>query len=392
MPYKVRFVNPQKQYADHRDEFLKTFDDVLSRGAIVMQKDLTEFETAFAQFAGVKHAIGVNSGTSAIYLGLRAAGVKPGDEVLTVAHTFIASISCVYLVGAKPVLLDVGKDYNIDPKLIEKALTPKTTTIEPVHLNGRLADMEVIMDIAKRKGLIVVEDAAQALGATMKMSDGTVKGAGSFGNAAAFSLYWAKVLGGWGNNGMVTTNDDEIANKVRYMRYNGEDRETRKFSYHSHNLIMDNVHAALLNVKFKYFKEWLARRQEISERYKKGLSGVPQIKLPYFDDPRFHDVYTNYAIRAEQRDDLKKYLTEVASVETMVSWATPMYRESVFTDPKLSEEYGIPRLVDARDSNVTELQETEAICKEIISLPMYPELTNEDVDYVIDSIKKFYVK
>src|SRR3989338_7553739 len=172
---KVRFVNAQKEYQDHRDEFIAAFDNVLSRGAIVMQKDLADLEKSFADFVGTKYAIGVNSGTSAIYLGLRVAGVKPGDEVLTVAHTFIASISCVYLVGATPVLLDVGQDFNMDVKLIEKALTPKTTAIEPVHLNGRLCNMEAIMDIAKRKGLIVIEDAAQALGATMRMADGSVK-------------------------------------------------------------------------------------------------------------------------------------------------------------------------------------------------------------------------
>src|SRR3989344_5444781 len=248
MAYKVRFANPQKQYADHREEFIEAFDETLTHGDIVMRSDLKKLEDDFAAFCGVKYAIGVNSGTSAIYLGLRASGVKEGDEVITVAHSFIASLSVPFLLGAKPVLIDVSSDFNIDPKLIEKALTPKTTAVEPVHLNGRLCDMEIIMDIAKRKGLIVVEDAAQALGATLKMSDGTIKKAGSFGQAGCFSLYWAKTLGGWGNNGMVVTNDAEIADKARFMRFNGEDRETRKFSYHSHNFLMDNLHAALLNV------------------------------------------------------------------------------------------------------------------------------------------------
>src|SRR3989344_4884848 len=174
MVYKVRFANPQKQYADHREEFIKAFDETLTRGDIVMRADLKKLEDDFAAFCGVKYAVGVNSGTSAIYLGLRASGVKEGDEVITVAHTFIASISVPYLLGAKPVLIDVGPDFNMDPKLIEKALTPKTTAVEPVHLNGRLCDMEIIMDIAKRKGLIVVEASAQAVGASMKMSDGSV--------------------------------------------------------------------------------------------------------------------------------------------------------------------------------------------------------------------------
>lgn len=387
MAYKVRFVNPQKQYQDHREEFIKAFDDVLTRGDIVMRGDLKKFEEDFAAFAGTKHAIGVNSGTSAIYLALRAAGIGPGDEVITVAHTFIASISIPYLLGAKPVLIDVGRDFNMDPKLIEKALTPKTKAIEPVHLNGRLCDMEAVMDIANRKGLVVVEDAAQALGAKMQMANGKWQGAGSF-DIGCFSLYWAKVLGGWGNNGMVTTDDPEIADKVRFMRYNGEDRETRKFFYHSHNLLMDNLHAALLNVKFKYFTQWLERRQEIASRYHKGLEGVKEVAVPRFDDPRFHDIYTNYVISAQRRDELKKYLEE-QGVETMVSWAEPVYKEAVFTDQRLNREYGVPRLVSAKGDDV-ELAETEKICKEVISLPMYPELTDNDVDYVIQAIRSFY--
>ncbi len=387
---KVRFVNPQKQYQDHKEEFIAAFDNVLSRGAIVMQKDLKEFEEAFANFVGTKYAIGVNSGTSAIYLGLRAAGVKSGDEVLTVAHTFIASISCVYLAGAMPVLLDVGEDFNMDVKLIEKAITPKTTAIEPVHLNGRLCDMEAIMDIAKRKGLLVIEDAAQALGASMRFSDGTMKKAGSFGNAGCFSLYWAKALGGWGNNGMLVTNDDTVAKKARLMRYNGEDRERRNFFYHSHNLLMDNLHAALLNVKMKYFPQWLIRRKEIAEYYRKGLADLPQVKTPHFNDDRFSDIYTNYVIRAERRDELKKYLDE-QEIETLISWPAPTYTEPLFTDLSLRAEYGMPRLVSAQ-GEISSLLQTEKICTQVISLPMYPELNDEEADIVVRTIRTFYAQ
>ena len=371
MEYKVRFANPAKQYADHREEFIKAFDDTLSRGAIVNKEELWRFEEDFAKFVGVKYAVGVNSGTSALDVAFQAAGIGPGDEVITVAHTFIASISAIHLAGAKPMLIDVGEDFNMDVRQIEKALTPKTKVIEPVHLNGRVCDMEVILDIARRKGLLVIEDAAQALGATLKMADGSVKSAGSFGLAGCFSLYWAKTLGGFGNNGMAVTDDPEIAQKMRLMRYNGENREDRKFYYHAHNLLMDNVHAALLRVKMKYLSQWLMRRKEIAELYQKELSSVPQVRLPHFGDPRFSDVYTNYVIRAERRDELKQHLQE-QGVETLVSWDIPMYRQPLM------------------QPNDIFLSETEKICKEVLSLPLYPELADEEVWYVADQVRKFY--
>lgn len=372
--YRVRFVNPQKQYADHREEFIKAFDDVLTRGAIVNQKDLWQFEENFAKFVGAKYAVGVNSGTSALDVALQAAGIGASDEVITVAHTFMASISTIYLAGATPVLIDAGRDFNINAKLIERALTPKTEGIMPVHLNGRLCDMEIIMDLAKRKGLIVIEDAAQALGATLRMADGSVKKAGAFGLVGCFSLYWAKVLGGWGNNGIAVTDDPEIARKMKLMRYNGEDRESRHFYYHAHNLLMDNLHAALLNVKLKYLPQWLERRKAIAARYREGLRDVKQLQLPHFDDGRFTDVYTNYVVRAERRDELKKRLDDNQLVETIISWPQPTYTEPVMQPNNIS------------------LPETEKICKEVLSLPIYPELTDEEVDSVADAVKAFYAK
>ena len=181
---------------------------------------------------------------------------------------------------------------------------------------------------------------------------------------------------------MAVTNDPEIAKKMRLMRYNGEDRETRHFYYHAHNLLMDNVHAAILDVKLKYLPEWLKRRQEIAQLYKQQLSDVKQISLPHFEDDRFTDVYTNYVIRAERRDELKKYLDDNQLFETMISWPSPTYAEPVMVETKNRWRFG--------DPNAKYLPETEKICQEVISLPMYPELTGNDVKYVIDSIKNFY--
>ncbi len=372
--YKVRFVNPQKQFADHKEEYMGAVESVFSQGSLIMRKELKDFEEQIAKFVGVKHAIGVNSGTSAIYLSLKAAGVGPGDEVITVAHTFIASISCIYLTGATAVLVDVGKDFNIDPNLIEAAITPKTKAIEVVHLNGRICDMDRVLDIAKKHNLIVIEDAAQAMGATYTMKDGSVKKAGAFGLTGCFSLYPFKALGAFGNSGVVTTNDDDMAKKLMLLRYNGEDRETRYFYYHSHNMLMDNVQAALVNVKLKYFPGWIERRREIANLYYEGLKNVPQVRLPHFDDDRYRDIYTNYAVRVERRDELKKYFDDNELIETIVSWPIPMYKQVAM----LPNDYFLP--------------ETEKICTEIISLPMYPELTNEDAQNVIDAIKTFYTK
>jgi len=382
--YKVRFVNPQKQYADHRDELLGAMDEVLKRGALVTPKDLAVFEEKFAELCEARYGIATNSGTSALDIALQAAGVGPGDEVITVAHTFIASISTICMTGAKAVLVDVGRDFNMDASKIEEAISPQTKAIMPVHFNGRLCDMEAVMEIAKRKGLIVIEDAAQALGATMKMADGTVKKAGTFGLVGCFSLYWAKALGGPGTAGIAVTDDAEVARKLRLMRYNGEDREDRHFYYHAHNFLLDNIKAAFLLVKMKYFPEWLRRRKEIAEMYRKGLENVKGVKqLPHFDDDRRSDIYNNYVILVERRDELKKYLDDNQSAETLVQYATPNYEEPVMKETK-------GKLWRFGNLNATSLPVTEEICKDVISLPMNPELTNEQVDYVIETIKNFY--
>lgn len=371
MSYKVPFVNPQKHYQEHRKEYLALVDDVFSRGDLIMRRDLEDFEKNFAKFVGVKYAVGVNAGTSALDVAFQAAGIGAGDEVITVGHTFIASISCVYLTGAKPVLIDVGRDFNMDATLIEKAITKRTKVIEPVHLNGRLCDMEAIMAIAKKYNLLVIEDAAQALGASLKMKNGSVKKAGSFGFAGCFSLYPFKILGAFGNGGIITTDNAKVAQKLRLMRYNGEDRVRRKFYYHAHNFLLDNVQAALLNLKLQYLPTWLKRREDIAKLYYKGLAKVSDIKLPHFDDTRFSDVYTNYVIRAKRRDELKQHL-EKNGIETLISWPSPIYREPAF------------------GRNALKLSETEKICKEVLSLPMHPYLTNSDVAYVIKIIREFY--
>lgn len=367
---KVGFVNPQKQYQDHKQEFLSLVDDVFSRGDLIMRKDLEVFEKQIADFVDVKYAIGVNSGTDALSLSMEAAGLKTGDQVITVGHTFMASISAICHQGATPVLIDVGEDYNMDADLIESAITPKTKAIEPVHLNGRICDMDKIGEIAKKHNLFIIEDAAQALGAKMKIN-GEWKMAGSFGLAGCFSMYPFKTLGAFGDAGVVTTNNPEIAKRVRLLRYNGEDRETREFYYHGYTALLDNLQAALLNVKFKYFPAWLERRKEIAKTYNEGLKNITSVEIPDFKDERFLDGWQNYVIKAKEREKLISFLEE-KGIETLVSWPAPMYKQPVMMPNNIF------------------LPETEKICNEVVSLPIYPELTNEQVDYVIRCIKEFY--
>jgi len=371
MQYKVRFVNPQRHYERYRKEYLAVLDDVLSRGDYIMRDDLEIFERRIARLVGTRYAIGVNSGTDALSFSFAAMGLKPEDEVITVAHTFMASISAIAHHGATPVLVDVGKDFTIDPSQIKQAITKKTKAIEVVHLNGRLSDMEAVMAIAKRHKLYVIEDAAQALGAKIKMENGKWKMAGSFGVAGCFSLYPFKSLGCFGDGGIVTTDNEKVARAIQLLRYNGEDKKTRKFYLHGYTALLDNIQAAILNAKLTHFPKWIKRRRAIAKLYQKGLAGMGEVTLPHFNDPRFFDTYQNYVIRAKRRDKLVAHLTS-KGVETLISWSIPNYKQPVMYPNSLF------------------LPETENICKEVVSLPMHPELEDDEVLYVINIIREFY--
>ena len=268
--------------------------------------------------------------------------------------------------GAKPVLVDVGTDFNIDMEKVEKAITPRTKAIIPVHLNGHLCNMEKLMAIAKKHNLLVIEDAAQALGATFN-------GKKIFGLTACYSFYPAKILGCFGDGGMIVTSDPEIAQKVRLLRDNGQDRATGEILYYGFNSRLDNMQAAILNVKLKYLSKWIERRRKIAAIYEKGLSAIPQVKTPPPPQTKpYFDVFTNYVIRAQDRDKLLAYLTE-CGVEVLVSWPIPMHHQ---------KKLGLGNF---------KLPETEKISKEVLSLPNYPEIPNENLEFVIKSIRDFYI-
>ncbi len=366
MAYKVPFVDPREHYRRLKDEIDAAITDCLSNGDLIMRRQLKEYEEHLADFVGTKYAVGVNSGYHALHLSLIAAGLGPGDEVITVAHTFVATISAIVHAGATPVLVDVGKDYNMDMDELERAITPRTRAVLPVHLNGRICDMDRLMAIAEEHGLIVIEDAAQALGARY---NGQV--AGSFGLAGCFSHYPFKILGGFGDGGAVTTNDPQVARIVSLLRYNGEDRETGEYHYHGYTALLDNVQAAVLDVKLKYLQDWIEWRRHIAALYREGLSGVGDLRLPHFDGGQYFDVFQNYVVRTKERDRLRAYLRE-RGVETLVHWPKPVWEHSGL---KLGHR---------------DLLETVSICQEVLSLPMSAETTEEQVAYTVECIRDFF--
>ncbi len=369
MAYKVRFVNPQKQYADHKDEFMKAFDDVLSRGDLILRKDVEDFENNIATLVGTKYAVSLNSGTDTMLFPLKVLGIGPGDEVITVSHTFVASIAVIVQAGAKPILIDVKEDFTMDDSQIEAAITDKTKAIIPVHLNGRVCEMDKIMEIARKHNLAVIEDAAQALG-----SKYNGKMAGSFGLIGSFSLYPFKVLGCFGDGGILTTNDKEMAEKIKLLRDHGQKTKTEIVCF-GFNSRLDNLQAAILNVKLKYFPQWIKRRREIAVMYDKKLSDVKEIELPPApdSDEKHFDNFQNYVLKAEKRDELAAFLKE-NGVETLIKDPIANHKQ-----PELSlSHFNLPS--------------SEKLAEEVISLPMYPELTDEEVEFVAKTIRDFYQK
>ena len=315
--YRVRFVNPQEHYRRLKSEIDHALVDTLERGDLILRQQLKDFEAHLAEYVGVKYAVGLNSGYHALHFALLASKVAAGDEVITAGHTFLATVSAIVHTGATPVLAEVRDDFNLDLDDVERKITERTKVLLPVHLNGRICDMEPLMALAARYRLKVVEDAAQGLGATY---DG--KMGGSFGFAGCFSFYPFKALGALGDGGALTTNDPDVAQMARCLRYNGEDRETGEYHYHGYTALLDNIHAAVLDVKLRYLPGWVEHRRAIAARYRAGLEGVGDLRLPHFDEQRHRDSFQNYVIRTARRDELRAFLRE-QGVETLMHWQGP---------------------------------------------------------------------
>ena len=368
MGYKVRFVEPGRNYRMIRDEIDAAYFEVMSNGDLIDRGQLKRFEENLASFVGTKYAVGLNSGYDALHISLRAVGIGAGDEVILPAHTFVASASAIVNVGAKPVLVDVGKDFNINVDKIEEAITQNTKGIMPVHLNGYMADMVKVMEVAHQHHLVVVEDACQSLGAKMNG-----KGAGAWGLTGCWSFYPFKILGGYGDGGAITTDDPDVALFATRMRYNGEDRKTGEYHGHGFTCLLDNLQAAFLDIKLRHLPDWIKRRREIAQQYREGLSDLADLMLPHYDDTRRDHVYQHYVLRSKQGDFFSDYLQN-NGVEVLIQFRKPYYKHEALK----VENRGFP--------------ETEALSREVCSLPMNVEITDEEVGYVISVIRSFYGK
>jgi len=366
MSYKVPFVEPGKLYQKLKNELDQVYFEVMSKGDLINRGQLRSFEENLAKFVGTKYAVGLNSGYDALHISLRAAGIGIGDEVIVPAHTFVATCSAVINLGATPVLVDVEKDFNIDINRIEEVINKKTKAIIPVHLNGYMADMNKIMEIAKKSTLVVVEDACQSLGSSING-----KGAGSWGLTGCWSFYPFKILGGYGDGGAITTDDPDVALFARRMRYNGEDRDTGEYHGHGFTCLLDNLQAAFLDVKLRYLPEWIKRRKDIAERYREAFSDIPDLILPHYNRSGFDHVYQNYVVRSKQGDDFSDYLKK-NGVEVITQFRKPYYKHKAL---KL-ENRGFP--------------ETELLSREVCSLPMNVEIDDEQIDHVIKTVRSFY--
>jgi len=368
----MKFVDLTSQYKTIKKEIDEAVKRVLDSAVFIGGSEVEEFEKEIAEFCNVRYAIGLNSGTDALFLSLKSLNIGPGDEVITTPFTFIASAGIIANCGAKPVFVDIEpKTFNIDPLKIEKAITKKTKAIIPVHLFGQMADMDEIMEIAKKYKLAVIEDAAQAIGAEYKG-----RKTGTIGDCGCFSFFPSKNLGAYGDGGMVITNNQELAEKIRLLKNHGSSPKEKYLNLVlGTNSRLDSLQAAILRVKLKYLEQWNKKRAKIASYYNKNLKRMGDIVTPSIERNRNH-IFHQYTIRTKYREKLQKYLKE-NDVPTMIYYPLPLHLQPAFRYLKYKKG---------------DFSETEKAAKEVLSLPIYPELSKKDQDFIIKKIKDFYGK
>jgi len=361
----VPFVDLKRQYDSIKDEVNTKINKVLQNTHFILGENSDAFEKEFANYCGVKYGVGVASGSDALTLNLKALGIGKGDEVITAPNTFIATVDAISRNGAKPVFVDIDPEtYNIDVAEIEEKITDKTKAIIPVHLYGQPADMDEIIKIAKKYDLKIIEDACQAHGAEYKG-----KKVGSLSDVGCFSFYPAKNLGAYGDGGMVVTNNEQIAERIKMLRNYGQ---SKKY-YHDfigYNSRLDEIQAAVLRVKLRYLDEWNDKRREHAKLYNELLENVSGIETPTEKEFVKH-VYHLYVIRCKNRNELQNYLSS-KGVSTGIHYPIPVHLQKAYKHLEYKEgDFPI----------------TEKYAKEILSLPMFPELTDEEIEAVVGLIR-----
>jgi dTDP-4-amino-4,6-dideoxygalactose transaminase len=364
---QIPFVNIGAQHAPIKAALLEAIGRVIDSGMYVLGQEVEEFEQRFAELCGTRFAVGLNSGTDALVLALRVLGIGPGDEVITAANTFASSAGCAAMLGARPILADVGPDYNLDPDSVERVITPRTRVIIPVHLTGRPAKMDELMALAEAHNLYVVEDAAQAVCAEYRG-----RRVGSIGKLGCFSLHPLKTLSALGDGGVLTTDDPGLYDEIKILRNIGLKTRDDAITW-SGNSRLDTVQAAALLVKMQYIEAWTERRRAHAQRYRELLAVIPQITPP--DElPHERSVYQVFKLLADDRDALQKYLAE-RGIGSAVHYALPLHLQTV------GAELGYKR----GDFPVAERQ-----AEHILSIPIYHTLQDDEIEYVAGCIREFY--
>lgn len=367
----VPLLDLKAQFQPIRDEIMTAMQTVCDEQGFILGPRVVAFEEAVATYIGSRYAIGCASGSDALLLSLMAMGVKAGDEVITVPFTFFATAGAISRLGAKPVFVDIQPDtFNIDPNMIEKAITPRTKAIMPVHLFGQCADMAAINEIAKRKQIYLIEDACQAIGAAQQG-----KRAGVLGDTGCFSFFPTKNLGGFGDGGLITTNDKSLADSMAMLRVHGSQVRYLHEAV-GINSRLDALQAAVLQVKLKYLDQWTEGRRQNAERYQRLFAGTKhadRVTLPPTVPGNFH-VYNQFTVRAPKRDELRTFLKE-KGIGTEVYYPLPMHLQQCYRD--LGHQQGAFPL-------------SEQAAEEVMSIPIYAELTEAQQIYVVEMIAEFY--
>ncbi|KAJ53384.1 dTDP-4-amino-4,6-dideoxygalactose transaminase [Clostridium tetanomorphum] len=372
---EVGFYTSKREYLEKKNEFNQAIENVLQNGIQTLGKEVKELEKAVEEFSGAKHAVGVASGTDALVMASDIMGFKNGKEVVTSPFTFLASTSCIAKHGGKPVFVDIDEEtFNIDTTKIEEKITKNTVGIIPIHLFCQMANMDDIMKYAEKYNLFVLEDAAEAFGMKWKGNGEIYRTAGTIGHMGIYSFFPTKTLGGYGDGGIITTNSDKLAELSKIYRVHGA-KVKYNYDYIGYNSRLDTIQAAILLVKMKYINEAIEKREVISNWYKDRLKDIEYVKIPKIKGEQ-KPVYYVFNLSCEKRDDLNRYLKD-NGVGTSIYYPIPLHLQNCFS--YLGYKKG-------------DFPIAEKACNEVLALPIYPEITEDEVEYVCEKIKEFYKK